>query len=130
MKVFSIVLAGVLASGALFAADFSKSSNNDLLNMAGKVKAEDARDFFSEIEKRVDEMTGKQAREFWEKYRANEEKVFDGMKVKDVRAYKQSLAEARWKMPDSADKKGKHKKHGQFGGCGCGEMNPPPKPKK
>lgn len=131
MKVFSIVLAGVLASGALFAADFSKNSNNDLLNMAGKVKAEEARDFFSEVEKRVDEMTGKQAREFWEKYRANEEKVFDGMKVKDARAYKQSLAEARFKAGDFADKKGKHnKKHGQFGGCGCGEMNPPPKPKK
>ena len=132
MKVFSIVLAGILASGALFAADFSKSSNADLLNMAGKVKAEDARDFFAEIDKRVDEMTGKEAREFWEKYRKNEEKVFDGMKVKDVRAYKQSLMDARGGMPMPQGKKDKHhKKHGHFGGCACGEgMNPPPKAMK
>lgn len=133
MKVFSMILASIFASGALFAADFSKSSNADLLNMAGKVKAEEARDFFAEIDKRIDEMTGKQAREFWEKFRANEEKVFDGMKVKDVRAYKQSLMDARGGMPSMPKgKKDKHhKKHGHFGGCACdGAMNPPPKAMK
>ena len=134
MKVFSMILASIFASGALFAADFSKSSNADLLNMAGKVKAEEARDFFAEIDKRIDEMTGKEAREFWEKFRANEEKVFDGMKVKDVRAYKQSLADARLGAPANMPKGKKdkhHKKHGHFGGCACdGAMNPPPKAMK
>lgn len=99
MKILSILTLSIIASGALFAADFSKSSNADLLNMAGKVKAEEARDYFAEIDKRVDEMTGKEAREFWEKYRANEEKVFDNMKVKDIRAYKQSLGGARGGKP-------------------------------
>lgn len=133
MKVFSMILASVLASGALFAADFSKSSNADLLNMAGKVKADEARDFFVEVDKRIDEMTTKQAREFWEKFRKNEEKVFDGMKVKDVRAYKQSLMDARGGMPMPQGKKDKHhKKHGHFGDCACDgkAMNPPPKAMK
>ena len=116
MKVFSMILASVIASGALFAADFSKSSNADLLNMAGKISPNDARDFFAEVNKRVDEMTGKEAREFWEKYRANEDGVFDGMKVKDIRAYKQSLMGV--KMPKG--KKDKYyKKHGE---CGCEMM--------
>ncbi|MGX2983491.1 DUF1104 domain-containing protein [Helicobacter sp. 23-1045] len=95
MKVLSSILAVTIASGALFAADFSKSSNADLLNLAGKIKAEEAKDYFAEIEKRVDEMTGKEAREFREKFHANEQKVFDNMKMKDIRAYKQSLAGAR-----------------------------------
>lgn len=106
MKILSSILAVTIASGALFAADFSKSSNDDLLNLAGKIKAEEAKDYFAEIEKRVDEMTGKEAREFREKFRANEEKVFDNMKTKDIRAYKQSLAGARGG------------KHYGFGECG------------
>ena len=95
MKILSFLAVSIIASGALFAADFSKSSNADLLNMAGKITATEAKDYFSEIDKRVDEMTGKEAREFWETYRANEEKVFDNMKVKDIRAYKQSLGGMR-----------------------------------
>lgn len=95
MKILSFLAVSIIASGTIFAADFSKSSNADLLNMAGKVKATEARDYFAEIDKRVDEMTGKEAREFWETYRTNEEKVFDSMKVKDIRAYKQSLGGAR-----------------------------------
>lgn len=110
MKLLSSILAVTIASGALFAADFSKSSNDDLLNLAGKIKAEEAKDYFAEIEKRVNEMTGKEAREFREKFRANEEKVFDNMKVKDIRTYKQSLAGARG---------GKHYGFGECGG------NPP-----
>ena len=110
MKFLSSILAVTIASSALFAADFSKSSNDELLNLAGKVKAEEAKDYFAEIEKRVDEMTGKEAREFREKFFANEQKVFDNMKVKDIRAYKQSLAGAS-----------SRKLHG-FGECGG---NPP-----
>lgn len=99
MKILSSILAVTIASSALFAADFSKSSNDDLLNLAGKIKAEEAKDYFAEIEKRVDEMTGKEAWEFREKFFANEQKVFDNMKTKDIRAYKQSLAGARGGQP-------------------------------
>ena len=99
MKFLNSILAVTIASGALFATDFSKSSNADLLNLAGKVKAEEAKDYFAEIEKRVSEMTGKEAREFRDKFFANEQKVFDNMKVKDIRAYKQSLAGARGGKP-------------------------------
>ncbi|MGX3009957.1 DUF1104 domain-containing protein [Helicobacter sp. 23-1044] len=95
MKILRSILAVTIASGALFATDFSKSSNDELLNLAGKIKAEEAKDYFAEIEKRVDEMTGKEAREFREKFHANEQKVFDNMKMKDIRTYKQSLAGAR-----------------------------------
>lgn len=115
MKILSFLALSIIASGALFAADFSKSSNADLLNMAGKVKAEEARDYFAEIDKRVVEMTGKEAREFWETYRANEEKVFDTMKVKDIRAYKQSLGGARGMPCGGFDKGGKGKGDRGFG---------------
>ena len=144
MKILSFLALSIIASGAIVAADFSKSSNADLLNMAGKVKAEEARDYFAEIDKRVDEMTGKEAREFWEKYRANEEKVFDTMKVKDIRAYKQSLGGARGGMPCSGapDKGGKGKGDRGFGkgqgkgawhkagNCGGNCLNPPAPPAK
>ena len=99
MKILSFLALSIIASGVIFAADFSKSSNADLLNMAGKVKADEAKDFFDEIEKRLSEMTGKEAREFGETFRANEQKVFDTMKVKDIRAYKQSLFDARGGKP-------------------------------
>ena len=99
MKFLNSILAITIASGALFAADFSKSSNDDLLNLAGKIQPSDAKDYFAEIEKRVSEMTGKEAREFRDKFFANEQKVFDNMKVKDIRAYKQSLAGARGGQP-------------------------------
>lgn len=142
MKILSFLAISIIASGALFAADFSKSSNADLLNMAGKVKADEARDYFAEIDKRVDEMTGKEAREFWEKYRANEEKVFDTMKVKDIRAYKQSLGGARGRHFAGApfDKGGKGDRgfgKGQgkgawhkAGNCGGNCPNPPAPPAK
>lgn len=136
MKILNICVASIIASGALFAADFSKSSNADLLNMAGKISAADARDYFAEIDKRVDEMTGKEAREFWEKYRANEEKVFDTMKVKDIRAYKQSLDGAKGEIPfgkGDFGKKGahKHSKHkGDFYPCGAPKHNELDKSKK
>lgn len=134
MKILSFLAISVIASGVLFAADFSKNSNADLLNMAGKVKAEDARDYFAEINKRVDEMTNKEARTFWETYRKNEEKVFDNMKVKDVRAYKQSLDGVRGGVPcgDKGGRKGdrgfgKGARHGGANHCG-GNCPPPPTP--
>lgn len=139
MKVLSFLALSIIASGALFAADFSKSSNADLLNMAGKVKAEEARDYFAEIDKRVVEMTGKEAREFWETYRANEEKVFDTMKVKDIRAYKQSLGGARGMPCGGFDKggkgdrgfgKGQGNKGRGAGHCGGNCPNPPAPPAK
>ena len=146
MKILGGILTSILASGTLFAADFSKSSNADLLNLAGKVKAEEAKDYFAEIEKRVDEMTGKEAREFREKFHANEQKVFDNMKMKDIRAYKQSLAGARGGKPCGnfggefgapCDKGGKGAKGDRFkgekgkgrGNCGanCSPQTPPAK---
>lgn len=143
MKILGGILASILASGALFAADFSKSSNADLLNLAGKIQPSEAKDYFSEIEKRVDEMTGKEAREFREKFHANEQKVFDNMKMKDIRAYKQSLAGARGGKPCGEfgappfDKGGKGAKGDRFkgekgkgrGNCGanCNPQTPPAK---
>lgn len=124
MRILSGILASFIASGVLFAADFSKSSDADLINLAGKVQPSDAKDYFAEIDKRIDEMTTKEARDFREKMRLNEEKVFDNMKVKDVRAYRKSIDEAlgrkfphHAKMGDKRDfEKGQRFKGGKCSG--------------
>lgn len=127
MRILSGIAISIIASGMVFAADFSSKSNDELINMAGKVSASDAKDYFGEIEKRTDEMTVKEAKAFKEKLKAQEDKVFENMKVKDVKAYKKSIHE---------NMKGKHggmhgeaKKGKPMGNCGEGKMPPPP-PKK
>lgn len=93
MKVLSSIAISIIASGVMFAADFSTKSIDDLVNMAGKVSTTDMKDYVNEIEKRTNEMTVKEAKAFKEKLKTAEEKAFENMKVKDVKAYKQSMHE-------------------------------------
>lgn len=84
----------LIASSVVFGADFSKSSNEELLNLSGKVEPKDIFDYNAEIEKRIDEMTLKDSATFREKLREQERKVYDNMKVKDFKARQKAIKEA------------------------------------
>lgn len=127
-----IILGAMVLSGILFGADYSKSSNEDLINLSGKVEPKDISSYFKEIEKRVDEMSMKEAREFRDKLREQEMKVYDNMKVKDFKARQNAIREAM--KTECKGKKGEcgmpkmMGKGGKDMGRGMGEcpMMPPP----
>lgn len=127
-----IILGAMVLSGILFGADYSKSSNEDLINLSGKVEPKDISSYFKEIEKRVDEMSMKEAREFRDKLREQEMKVYDNMKVKDFKARQNAIREAM--KAECKGKKGEcgmpkmMGKGGKDMGRGMGEcpMMPPP----
>lgn len=92
MKKFLVLIVLAFASVAL-SADYSKKSDKELINIAGSMEPKDVASYFQEVEKRVEEMTLKEAKEFKEKIRAQEQKVFDSMKVKDFKARKKAIHE-------------------------------------
>lgn len=105
MRVLSSIAMSIIASGVLFAADFSAKSLDDLVNLAGKVEINDVKDYYNEIEKRTNEMTVKEAKAFKEKLKTAEEKAFENMKVKDVKAYKKQAHESmKAKVGEMKDK--------------------------
>jgi len=85
------VLGSFVLSGVLFGADFEKQSNKDLLSLSGKVSPKDMPKYRLEIAKRIENMSVKEAREFEESLREQAQKVYDGMKVKEFRAYKHEV---------------------------------------
>ncbi len=93
-KILSVGLIGsVILSGMLFGADFSKQSNKELINLAGTVEPKDMMDYRKEIEKRIDEMTMKEAREFRTQIKEQATKAYDNMKVKDFKARQKAIME-------------------------------------
>lgn len=85
------VFTSLALGGALCGADFGKQSNKELLSLSGKVSPKDMPEYRLEIAKRIENMSVKEAREFEEGLREKAQKVYDGMKVKDFRAYKHEV---------------------------------------
>lgn len=141
-KVLTLALGmSLAASGVLFAADYSKQSNDDLVNLAGKVAPNDMFDYQAEIRKRSENMTIKDARAFHDKIKAQETKVYDEMKVKDWKARKAAIKEAmKAKCDANPQQCPPHKGDfgrgdgrgdcGGFGGNGPRPMPPEAKPAK
>lgn len=90
---FSMVLGAVVASVS-FGADFSKLSNEELANLAGKIEPKDALDFKLEIQKRSEGLSKEAAHEFRQSIRQKAELVYSEMKVKDFKARKEAMREA------------------------------------
>lgn len=88
------VLGSLVLSGALFGADFAKKSNKELISLAGKVEPKDIPEYRLEIAKRMDDMSVKEAREFEQSLHEQAQSVYDGMKLKDFRAYKHETHKA------------------------------------
>lgn len=78
----------------VMAADYSKASNKELIDIAGSIAPSDVPSYHQEVKKRTQEMTVKEAREFKEKIKNQEQKVFDKMKVKDFHARKEAVGKA------------------------------------
>ncbi|MGX3098365.1 DUF1104 domain-containing protein [Helicobacter sp. 23-1046] len=81
-------------AGFVMAADFSKASNKELIDIAGSIPPSDVPSYHAEVKNRTQEMTVKEAREFKEKIKNQEQKVFDKMKVKDFKARKEAVSKA------------------------------------
>lgn len=81
-------------AGFVMAADFSKASNKELIDIAGSIPPSDVPSYHTEVKNRTQEMTVKEAREFKEKIKNQESKVIDKMKVKDYRERKVAIDRA------------------------------------
>lgn len=90
----AVLIGSFLMSGVAFGADFSKNSNEELINMAGKVKADEVLEYNAEIRKRMENMIKKDAKAFREKIKAQKEKVYDNMTLKEFKAKKKEIREA------------------------------------
>ena len=88
------LLSSFVMSGALFAADFSKKSLDELVDLAGKVEPKDVADYRAEVQKRSENMTVKESRDFHDKIKAQRDKVYDSMTVKELKARKAAIKEA------------------------------------
>ncbi|EAJ5673302.1 DUF1104 domain-containing protein [Campylobacter lari] len=70
-KIVSLFIVGSLAASFAIGADFSKKSNDEILNLAKSVKAQDQADLVIEMKKRMNEMKYKDAKDFHQQFRAN-----------------------------------------------------------
>ncbi|RDU60752.1 DUF1104 domain-containing protein [Helicobacter marmotae] len=98
--VVATALSAFLCS-AIFAADFSKTSEADLIKLSGVVKVEDFADYQIEIAKRLKKKSEKDAQAFKEKLKAQYEKATENLSVKQLREYKKSTQEAMKKRIES-----------------------------
>ncbi|MDD6056156.1 MAG: DUF1104 domain-containing protein [Helicobacter sp.] len=84
------VLVSALSASA-FAADFSKKSDKELIDLAGKVAPKDYPDFKMEVYKRVQEMKVKDAKVFKEQMRKAKREAMQNNTVKKNREYKEAI---------------------------------------
>lgn len=87
-------LVGMAFTSFVMAADYSKASNKELIDIAGSIAPSDVPSYWQEITKRTQEMTVKESREFKEKIKNQKQKVYDKMKVKDFEARKTAVSQA------------------------------------
>ena len=94
-KILAVSLMGSLIfSGFVFGADFSKQTNDELVKLSGTIDPKDVLDYKKEIDKRVNNMTGNDAKAFKEKIKAQQDKVYGEMKVKDLKQRKEAIFNA------------------------------------
>lgn len=70
-KFVGLLLASSLSISLAFGADFSKKSDEEILNLAKSVKSEDQADLIIEAKKRMNEMKYKDAINFHSKFQTN-----------------------------------------------------------
>ncbi|MBT0827600.1 MULTISPECIES: DUF1104 domain-containing protein [Campylobacter] len=70
-KIISLFIVGSLVASFALGADFSKKSNDEILNLAKSVKAQDQADLVIEMKKRMNEMKYKDARDFHQQFKNN-----------------------------------------------------------
>ena len=95
-KMVKIVMAGVLfaffGQGLTMAADYSKSSDDELIKQNnGKLKPVDAADLKLEVMKRANKLEGEAKKAFLDKVKTAYDKATENFKVKDFRAYEEAV---------------------------------------
>ncbi len=118
-KTVTVCLSILCGSAMLFAADFSKNSINELQNMAGKVAPKDVLDYRIEINKRIDAMTVKEAREFKEALHNAVHNNQSKMTAEELRKYRAEVKAETQKRLDAMTVKEAREK-GALRGMGHG----------
>ncbi len=124
-KALKILSVSMLLFVALNAKDFSKTSDEDLVKMAGVVAPQDIVDYTKELKKRMEKMPEDKRKAFHKQLHEFATKNTDKMTVADFEARQKAVKEALKKgnMEDMDDdfglrsckhgKKHKHDKHGK-----------------
>lgn len=89
-KMLVVVLTGALSIGA-FGADFSKVSNEKLIEMSGIVAPKDYPDYKMEVFKRTQEMKVKDAEIFNARLREQKRNAHEAMSLKERREYRDAI---------------------------------------
>ncbi|EAK9856750.1 DUF1104 domain-containing protein [Campylobacter lari] len=70
-KIISLFIVSSLAASFALGVDFSKKSNDEILNLAKTVSAQDQADLVIEMKKRMNEMKYKDAKVFHQQFKTN-----------------------------------------------------------
>ncbi|MCL9823028.1 DUF1104 domain-containing protein [Helicobacter colisuis] len=103
--IISILVGTALSASIALAADFSKKSNDELINLSGKVTPKDYPDYKMEIHKRTQKMTLKEGRDFRKQLRDKRQSVYEQMTLKEYREYQDAIAKETAKRIDSMSEK-------------------------
>ncbi|PAF49377.1 hypothetical protein BKH41_01540 [Helicobacter sp. 12S02232-10] len=93
-KITSMILAGAICASFAFGADFSKKSNDDLVQMAGIVAPKDVPDYKIELNKRMKTMKKDEAMKFHQKLEEAMKKNTDNMTLKEFRERREAVKKA------------------------------------
>lgn len=80
--------------GLLFGHDFSKMSNEELINLSGKVEVKEVADYQIELYKRIKEMKKPDAKEFHKKLKEAMEKNTENMTLKEFKERMEAIKQA------------------------------------
>ncbi|TXE79647.1 DUF1104 domain-containing protein [Campylobacter peloridis] len=100
-KITSLLLASSLIATLAIGADFSKKSNDEIINLAKSVKAQDQADLVIEMKKRMNEMKFKDAKEFQYKFKTN---LYENISKLSPQERSQRRAIVQKDMQDLTDK--------------------------
>lgn len=91
MKKLVVIIFVCVLSISAFGVDFSRISNEKLIEMSGRVEPKDYPDYKMEIFKRTQEMKVKDAKIFHEKLREQRRNAYDAMSLKERREYRNAI---------------------------------------
>ena len=96
----SVLVGTTLSVSVALAADFSKKSNEELVNLSGKVAPKDYPDYKMEIHKRMQKMEIQEGRDFADNLRKNAQINYDKMTMKEYREYRDEIRKETEKRID------------------------------
>lgn len=100
-KIISLFIVSSLAASFALGADFSKKSNDEILNLAKTVSAQDQADLVIEMKKRMNEMKYKDARDFHQQFRTNLRENISKLSAQERNQRKAIVQEDMQKLTDN-----------------------------